>query len=393
MSIFEKLFGSASKAAPEPIPSNTPAISRSASRALAALTSRRPSSLSDITAMLRKPAVDGAVLLNDISAVLRLHVVLPYDAAETIALFVLHAHAHAAARISPLLALVSPDVGCGKTTALSLLVQLTPHARFTSDVTPAGLYRTIDGPCTLLIDEAETTLLGNRRLCSLLNSGHQRGGACVMRADGIFDLYCPKVIALVGELPAALRDRSIVILLKRKRPDETVAPLNAAAIARLKDLSERAALWVEQQFEQLAAADPELPAGMANRSADNWRSLLAIADAAGGRWPDLARSVAARAAARTETTISPGISMLSDFRDMFRDQHTDRLATGEAISALAARDDRPWATYHRGRAITAYEIAKLLLPFGIHPTTLRFGDTTAKGYFISNFHDAFDRYL
>jgi hypothetical protein len=86
-----------------------------------------------------EPLVDGAALLDDITAELRRHVVFPNDGAETSALFVLHAHGHGAARVSPLLALVSPVIGCGKTTALTVLAELVPEPLFVSDLTPAGL--------------------------------------------------------------------------------------------------------------------------------------------------------------------------------------------------------------------------------------------------------------
>jgi len=35
-----------------------------------------------------------------------------------------------------------------------------------------------------------------------------------------------------------------------------------------------------------------MPAGIFNRAADNWRPLLAIADLAGGEWPERARQAA-----------------------------------------------------------------------------------------------------
>ena len=395
MPIFKRLFGSERKAATKPDSTGAVGASRSTGRGLIKLISGRPSLLSDITAALGRPPVDGAILLDDITKALRRHVWLPDDGAEIVALFVLHAHAREAARISPMLAFASPEIACGKTTALSVVSKLTPQPLFVSDLTPAGLYRAItNAPCTLLIDEGKSALRGHRTLSSLLNSGHRRDGARVLRADGVFDLYCPKAIALVGELPASLRDRALLVALKRKRPNEAVAPLDEAAIAHLEQLGVRTATWADQQFKRLADANPVLPAGLANRSADNWRPLLAIADAAGGRWPELARSVASRAAAaQADDNSSPSTLLLSDLRDMFCELNTDRLATDDVIYMLPEREEHPWANYHRGRPITANDVARLLRPFGIRPKTLRFGPTTAKGYFLADFHDAFDRYL
>jgi len=393
MPILKRLFGlednKASRRGSGPI-----AARNTTSGQLVKLPAGQPSSLSSITAALLRPPLDGAALLDDIVAALCRQNVLPDGGAEILALFVLHAHAHGAATISPLLVLTSPDIACGKTTALTVLQHLTPQPLLISDLTPAGLYRTI-AKCkyTLLIDEAEAVLLASKALRSLLNSGHRRDGARVLRADGVFDLFCPKIVALLGELPPSLRDRAIVVGLKRKRPGETVAPLDEPAIARLKALAEQAARWADQQFEQLAAANPELPACVTNRTADNWRILLAIADAAGGRWPELARALAVRAAADTEATLSPGLLLLTDLRDLFGTLKTDRLATSEIIEWLPDREDRPWANYHRGRPVSAHDVARLLRPFGIQPKTLRFEGSTAKGYSLEDCQDAFERYL
>jgi putative DNA primase/helicase len=338
------------------------------------------------------PQVDGAVLLDEIAAALRRHIILPDGAAETIALFAAHAHAHDAAQISPLLVIHSPDVGCGKTSLLSALAALTPEPLFTSDLTAAGLYRSLSR-CkhTVLIDEGETALIASKTLHSLLNSGHRNASARVVRADGIFDVWCPKIVALVGELPRSLRDRSIRIFLERKRQNEEVAPLDRAAISHLTDLSARAAIWASQQHDRLASANPLLPNGMTNRLADNWRTLLAIAEVAGQHWPDLTRVLAAKAAAATAGDGSPAAMLLSDLQNLSR--FVDRLPTAEIIDFLTEQEDRPWGGYNNGRGITPYQVAKLLRPFGIAPRTIRFGDTAAKGYLFTDFQNAFDRYL
>jgi hypothetical protein len=93
-----------------------------------------------------------------------------------------------------------------------------------------GLFRTIGWrKHTLLIDEGETALLGNAGLRSMLNSGHCRDSANVMRADGVFNAWCPKAVALIGELPGSRRARAVVIELQRKLPGEVAAPLNRTA--------------------------------------------------------------------------------------------------------------------------------------------------------------------
>ena len=72
-----------------------------------------------------------------------------------------------------------------QTTALSVVDKLTPQPLLISDSTPAGLYRTInDRKYTLLMDEAENGLLGNKTLRSLLNSGAAARTATARASSG-----------------------------------------------------------------------------------------------------------------------------------------------------------------------------------------------------------------
>jgi hypothetical protein len=137
-----------------------------------------------------------------------------------------------------------------------------------------------------------------------------------------------------------------------------------------------------------------MPPGLINRAADNFTPLLAIADAAGGRWPQLARQVAARNAVMARVDISLGVILLGDVREIFKAMQTDRIATEDLIDALKSMDHRPWAEWRGRQGITPSQLAYLLKPYGIAPKTLRFQpDFTAKGYLSNDFQDAFSRYL
>ena len=127
-------------------------------------------------------AVDGGALLLDLVKAIRAHVVMEENAAIAVAFWILHAHAHDAAAISPILAIISPQKRCGKTTLLSLLQELTPNPLAASNITAAALYRAIDeSHPTLIVDEADTFLAKNGELRGLLNSGHNRRTAFVVQ--------------------------------------------------------------------------------------------------------------------------------------------------------------------------------------------------------------------
>jgi Protein of unknown function (DUF3631) len=130
-----------------------------------------------------------------------------------------------------------------------------------------------------------------------------------------------------------------------------------------------------------------------NRAADNWRPLLAIADAAGGDWPRLARAVA-ESAETAKHDQSKRSMVLSDIRDFFASRpDADRVRSAELADALGAMENRPWSEWRNGKPITPAALARLLGPFRIMPNTKREGSSTFKGYLVSDFAEAFASYL
>lgn len=138
-----------------------------------------------------------------------------------------------------------------------------------------------------------------------------------------------------------------------------------------------------------------MPLELNDRSADNWRSLFAIADIAGSEWSRLARQAALvlSDAGSTEQD-SRGTMLLGDVRALYQGKNSDRLTSDAIVAFLMNLDDRPWGEMNKGRGMTKSILARLLKPFKIFPTTIRLdGDRTAKGYYRSAFEDAFARYL
>src|SRR5208337_3273992 len=122
-----------------------------------------------------------------------------------------------AAEATPRLALLSPQKRCGKSKVLDLLFQLVQRPLATSNVTAAALFRTIDA-CqpTFLIDEVDTFGKDKPDLRGVLNSGHTRANAWVIRGGGDhrepqrFSTWCTVAYAAIGKLPDTWMDRSIV---------------------------------------------------------------------------------------------------------------------------------------------------------------------------------------
>ena len=242
--------------------------------------------------------VSGAELLEALAVSIREYVVMSDCAVVAAALWVLHTFLLDCFVVSPRLAITSPEKGCGKTTLLDVLSHLVLRALSTASVTTAAVFRVVEMQRpTLLIDEADTFLSENEALRGILNSGHRQGGS-VIRTVGedfeprIFSTYSPCAIALIGKLPGTLADRSVPVDLRRRRPDEAVEAFRFDRTGRLDQLARKAARWAIDHSDHVRGADPDMPAGIFNRAADNWRPLLAIADAAGGEWPRRARRAA-----------------------------------------------------------------------------------------------------
>jgi putative DNA primase/helicase len=106
--------------------------------------------------------VDGAKLLDELSATIRTYMVIAVEAVHTVALWVLFTYLLDAFETSPRLAITAPQKRCIKTTLLSLLYQLTCRPLAAANLTPAVAFRAIEAAQpTLLIDETDTFVKDN----------------------------------------------------------------------------------------------------------------------------------------------------------------------------------------------------------------------------------------
>lgn len=341
--------------------------------------------------------VNGAELLASIHSAILRFCVLPEHSAPLMACWVLHAWAHEAADISPVLAFVSPEKRCGKTTALSVIGALVPKAMHSVNITTSVLFRVIEihAP-TVLIDEADTYLGDNDELRGILNGGHNRLSAYVWRSVGDdheprrFKVWAPKCIAMIGKLPDTLEDRALVVPLRRKQSGEVVERFRADRLNEFSPLRRMAARWAADNTLHLVNADPIVPDELNDRAQDNARAICAIADLAGGVWPQLIRaSLVGITAQPDDEPQSPGVLLLRDMAEVFQTKRGERLGSTEAIEALCGLEESPWGEWRHCKPISTRGIARLLKPFGVSPAQDRLGSF----YRCSDFTDAFDRYL
>jgi hypothetical protein len=347
-------------------------------------------------------AVGGAALLNEIEHTIGRYVILPVASAIAVSLWILHTHAIDAAQISPRLGVVSPEKRCGKSTVLKLLGALVRRPLHTTNVTTAVVFRTIEAhQPTLLVDEADTFLREREELRGVLNAGHDRQSAKVARCVGdeseprVFNVWAPVAFAGIGKQHDTLMDRSIVIAMKRRAPSEAVEPFRRKQRDGLLSLHRKCVRWSQDNLERLRGAEPVPAAGLDDRAVDNWEALLAIADTAGGNWPEKARSAAQSlsSAERGRGSDALGEQLLADVRTIFEDAAAGAVSARDLLERLLAMEERPWAEAQRGRPLTARTLGTRLGRFGISSRTARIRDVPVRSYVKGDFEDAFSRYL
>jgi len=262
-------------------------------------------------------------VLDEVVAAVRKFVILSVEQARAVGLWVLWTHCWKAGDICPILQITSPERRCGKTRLLEVIRLLVPDALPASNVTPSALFRAIE-ICqpVLLVDEADTFLHGSKVLQGLINAGHIRGTANVLRNVPAgddwelrqFGAFCPKVIASIGLPSGTITDRSIIIGLQRKLRTQQVARLTRAAQEELKAIARRLARAADSDDVRKAVAegDPQIPDGLNDRAADNWRPLLALADLAGGDWPEDARRAAMCISGNDSESESTAVQLIRD---------------------------------------------------------------------------------
>lgn len=329
---------------------------------------------------------------------LKKYCVISDEEADAIALWIIASYLIDDLRLFPKLALISPEKRCGKTTTLEVIQSVVRNGIQASNVSPAALYRFSGGEKpTILIDEADTFLAGNSELVGLLNSSHTKSGATVLRTVGenyqtmAFSTWMPMVIASIGSLPGTVMDRSVLVNLRRKRRSEFRPKLPNDLSNESEPIKAAIEAWLNAKGSMIVSAYPRVPNLRNDRAEDNWHPLFAVAESSTKDWRERCERAAKTLTQPAELEL-PTL-LLESTRRIFNENNLQQIASKELVSQLHHETDAPWSECNNGRAITTSFVAKLLKPYGISSKVIRFGDNTKRGYVLSDFQDAFARYL
>jgi hypothetical protein len=227
----------------------------------------------------------------------------------------------------------------------------------------------------------------------VLNSGYKQGATHSRRQGGAYvrePIFSAVAFGGLGILPGTLMSRSIVIRMAKRKPGQEIEPFYPRMHAPLgMAVGQALGEWVKSVALDLATAWPELPPGVMDRSAEIWEALLAVADAAGGSWPERARAACVELAlgASAEPVESPGQRLLRDLQRVWG--ASGNVPTAQLVDRLYGLEGAPWAAMWP-REVAPREMAALLGPLGVRPVKLRLGDRTAQGYRLADMARAWD---
>src|SRR5262249_8978133 len=155
--------------------------------------------------------------------------------------------------------------------------------------------------------------------------------------------WAPKALAVIGSLRATLEDRSIIVPLQRKPRGIKIERLRRRDREEYGDLRRQAKRWAADNLDKLVDPDPQVPEALNDPAADNWRPLLAIADLAGGEWPERARAAALTLSGEELDSDAIGIQLLKDIQTAFGED--DVIRSVDLVVKLAEDPERPWADW------------------------------------------------
>lgn len=324
---------------------------------------------------------------------------------------------------TPRLAILSPEKRSGKTRLLEITKLLVQNPIGMVSPSPASLYTLIEGSevtPTFLIDEIGR-LLERKDIAdfiSIVEAGFQPGHTVPrvtldpVRKVEHFKVYAPLLMAGIdnNRMPDTVLDRSITIRMKRNYGQRLFYRPRKHAEEGYA-LGKKIAEWAKAVLEKASGIEPVMPDELNDREQDKWEPLFVV-----GHLADVSRvpavtvvsddsgwlgkiRKAALALSHEDSDTEPASNseqLLKDIHSIFNSELTEvkRIKTAELLSRLNSLEDAPWSNFAYGKPLEGRGLAGILKPHNIKPKGIRFDkETIDKGYYRSDFEDAWKRYL
>lgn len=313
------------------------------------------------------------------------------DQAFACALWTIATHCWPTFDAFPYMAITSATKRSGKTRLSELVGFVSANALATSAATGPSLYALVEElKPTLIMDEAEDLNKESASVIrSFLNVGYRKGQTIPRRAGKevkYYSAYCPKVFVLIGDVYDTLRDRCIIMRLRRGTAPARF--LYESASTEGHALRDEAADTVRDSIldiEDAYRTHPDL-SFLSDRDAEIWTALFAICTViAPERLPQLERTAVDLSMEKTEPATSYIMSKDAEIAAE-EDEYATRLLrdlravidgkrgifSADAIAKLRDLPTAPWRKY-KGDGLTAISLSQLLDRFGLAPKVIRLG--------------------
>jgi len=352
-----------------------------------------------------EPVLDIASVADQIYQILDDHIACTDAVKVAATLWILMTWLIPASHILPIAWINAPEKRCGKSALLTLMSRMSKKSLSTSNITKSALYRCTETyKPTLFIDEVDTFINDNEGIRGILNAGHSRDNQHIIRCVGddneptTFNVYSAKAISGIGKIPGTLIDRSISLTLRRKMKNESKKRVRDLPVDITNKIQSQLARWSDDNMLAVKTAEPVLPNSVNDRAQDNWEILLKIAMILGDDWLEKAHRACIEISGIDSEEPSSNEQLLSDIRTVFILTQTNRLLSRDLLTELRRDPEMSWSTLNHGKPITLRQIAKRLSEFKISSKDIRAHDlrgneVRGKGYDITDFEDAFSRYL
>jgi len=342
-------------------------------------------------------------LVNEIAQFVRRFLLLPESAGFVLAVWILHTYVFDEFEFTPYLNINSPEPGCGKSTTANVIKSLSYQGLSLQGTTAAALRRIIDThKPTLIIDEWDSLDSEVRTDCrNFLNTGFAKDGTSTIvegrKLVTIMSTFCPK--AIIGRSTVALAEdtlsRCIPFTIQRAAATDNLEKFREKGREEAAQLRRQCEDWAQHFRSRNITVAPVFPPSFDGRQQDITEPLLVIADTVGGSWPHQVReALATLLDDRHRDELTPENHLLRAVRRFIEEKKLTRFFWSHMFVVWAnQQEERPWSE----KPLTAAKLASMLRTYGVSPhqishTVVAGIEKNYRGYFLTQFEDAFRRY-
>lgn len=351
-----------------------------------------------------KPTVTRLQTVEHIEAYINKYVAFSDAYSLPIALWVMSTFVFQSFDAFPYMVVTSETKRSGKSRlGIDIMSFIASNPRAFTAMTPSTMFNIIEAEHpVVLFDEAETLSgEGQSAMTQILNAGYRKGSR-IPRMIGKdewkeYDTYSPKVFVLIGDVRDTLRDRSILIRMRRAEAPtrfvyETAKAEGNDLRAEVSEVVKARTADIEQMYTSFTGIE-----FLTDRDEEIWTPLFVMASLfCPERLAELSRIAVDMATEKTAPKTrytqlqKDGAELEAQqeeyevrlLRDLLTVMDGKNLSSVDAVARLRELATSPWRKF-RGDGITAHNISDMLARFqGVRPVPIRSGKSVFKGYKI-----------